>query len=103
MESFTFLSFLNIPGTHYRYTDYLSAGSVLCETGPLLNEPVTATVTAETATQLYFIHVTDLEMAFDMYPSVKVKLWKTTAIRMILSMLSQKPDIQVCLIKLVGL
>lgn len=81
----------------YRYIDYLGAGAVLGEMGPLMDRHVTATVTAETAVQLYFLNITDLEMAFDVYPEVKLKLWKNCAIKIISNLLAEHNEFEVSL------
>lgn len=79
----------------YRFTDYLGAGAVLGEMGPLMDTHASATVSAETAVQLYFLNITDLEVAFDMYPEVKHKLWKNCAIKIILNLLEEQKEFQV--------
>ena len=55
----------------------------------------TSTATAETATQVYFLNIVDLEMAFEMYPDVKAKLWKTCAIKIVLNLLTEQKDVRV--------
>lgn len=78
-----------------RYTDYLGAGAVLGEMGPLMDSQIASNVTAETAVQLYFLNMVDLEMAFDMYPEVKLKLWKNCAVKIVLNLLAEHKDFQV--------
>ena len=63
--------------------------------GPLMDSHVTSTITAETAVQLYFLNITDLEMAFDVYPEVKLKLWKNCAIKIVSNLLSEHKEFQV--------
>lgn len=60
-----------------------------------MDSQITATATAETAVQLYFLNIIDLEVAFDMYPEVKLKLWKTCAIKIVLNLLVENPEFQV--------
>lgn len=81
-----------------RYTDYLGAGCVLGEMGPLMDSPVIANITAETAVQLYFLNIVDLQIAFDMYPEVKLKLWKNCAVKIVLNILVEHKDFQVCIL-----
>lgn len=81
--------------TKCRYTDYLGAGTVLGEMGPLMDTPNKVHVTAETAVQLYFLNNTDLEMAFDMYPDVRLKLWKNCALKIVLNLLAEHREFQV--------
>lgn len=69
------------------------------EMGPLMDSLVTATASAETAVQLYFLNIVDLEVAFDMYPEVKLKLWKNCAIKIVLNLLSEHKDFQVTCIQ----
>lgn len=73
----------------------MGAGAVLGEMGPLTDMHIHSNVTAETAVQLYFLHMIDLEMAFDMYPEVKMKLWKNCAIKIVLNLLAEHKDFQV--------
>lgn len=84
-----------------RYMDYVGAGAVLGEMGPLMDTFSTATVTAETAVQLYFLNITDLEVGFDMYPEVKHKLWKNSAIKIILNLLEEHREFQVKIVSVV--
>ena len=60
-----------------------------------MDSDVTSTVTAETAVQLYFLNITDLEMAFDVYPEVKLRLWKNCAIKIVSNLLSEHKEFQV--------
>lgn len=82
---------------NYRYTDYLGAGAILGEMQPLMDRHALSTATAETAVQLYFLNITDLEMAFDMYPEVKLKLWKDCAIKIVSNLLMEHNEFQVSL------
>lgn len=60
-----------------------------------MDSHITSNVTAETAVQLYFLNIVDLEMAFDMYPEVKLKLWKNCAVKIVLNILAEHKDFQV--------
>ncbi|XP_038047378.1 sodium/hydrogen exchanger 10-like [Patiria miniata] len=66
------------------FEDYLSVGNVIGEMGVLTGRPRNATVSCETATQVYYINLEDMQIAletFTLHPSLLYRLWRIIAIR----------------------